>query len=185
MEDTAFFVPEDKLPRLAALYVPAPGTRELMRYDAMGKAITRRPVYLSGGGGLVSTARDYHRFIEMLRRGGELEGVRLLGTRTVRYMTRNHLPGGADLEAFGQSTFAETTFDGVGFGLGFAVVEDTAASKTLSSPGEFSWGGAASTGFFVDPHEDITAVFLTQLLPSSTYNLRPQLKQVLYQALVA
>jgi CubicO group peptidase (beta-lactamase class C family) len=185
MDDTAFFVPEDKLSRLAALYVPAPGTRELMRYDAMGAAITQPPVYLSGGGGLVSTARDYHRFAEMLRGGGELDGVRLLGTRTVRYMTRNHLPGGADLEAFGQSTFAETTFDGVGFGLGFAVVEDTAASKTLSSPGEFSWGGAASTGFFVDPHEDVTAVFLTQLLPSSTYNLRPQLKQVLYQALVA
>jgi CubicO group peptidase (beta-lactamase class C family) len=185
MVDTAFHVPEDRLARLAALYVPQPGTRELMRYDAMGAAITQPPAFLSGGGGLVSTARDYHRFTEMLRRGGELDGVRLLGTRTLRYMTRNHLPGGVDLEAFGQSTFAETTFDGVGFGLGFAVVQDPLATKTLSSAGEFSWGGAASTGFFVDPVEEITAVFLTQLLPSSTYNLRPQLKQLIYQALQA
>ena len=128
-----------------------PGTREVLRYDAMGAAITKPPVFLSGGGGLVSTAHDYHRFAEMLRRGGELDGVRLLGPRTVRYMGTNHLPGGVDLEAFGQSTFAETTFDGVGFGLGFAVVQDPAATKVLSSAGEMSWGGAASTGFFVDP----------------------------------
>ena len=137
----------------------------------MGAAITKPPVFLSGGGGLVSTAHDYHRFAEMLRRGGELDGVRLLGPRTVRYMGTNHLPGGVDLEAFGQSTFAETTFDGVGFGLGFAVVQDPAATKVLSSAGEMSWGGAASTGFFVDPVEDITAVFLTQLLPVE--HLRP------------
>ena len=114
MTDTAFSVREQDLDRLAALYVPQPGTRELTRYDAMGAAITEPPVFLSGGGGLVSTARDYHRFTEMLRGGGELDGVRLLGPRTVRYMGTNHLPGGVDLEAFGQSTFAETTFDGVG-----------------------------------------------------------------------
>jgi CubicO group peptidase (beta-lactamase class C family) len=183
MTDTAFSVGEQDLDRLAALYVPKPGTRELIRYDAMGAAITEPPAFLSGGGGLVSTARDYHRFTEMLRCGGELDGVRLLGPRTIRYMGTNHLPGGVDLEAFGQSTFAETTFDGVGFGLGFAVVQDPAATKVVSSVGEMSWGGAASTGFFVDPVEDITAVFLTQLLPSSTYPLRSQLKQVLYQAL--
>jgi CubicO group peptidase (beta-lactamase class C family) len=183
MTDTGFSVPETDLGRLAALYVPRPGTRELLRYDAMGAAASSPPKFLSGGGGLVSTAHDYHRFTEMLRRGGELDGVRLLGPRTVAYMGTNHLPGGVDLEHFGQSTFAETTFDGVGFGLGFAVVMDPAATKTTSSAGEISWGGAASTGFFVDPAEDMTAVFLTQLLPSSTYNLRSQLKQVLYQAL--
>ena len=99
--------------------------------------------------------------------------MRLLSRRTVDYMTTNHLPGGVDLETFGQSGFAETTFDGVGFGLGFAVVIDPAAAKVPSSTGEYSWGGAASTGFWVDPAEDITAVFLTQLLPSSTYSLRP------------
>ena len=108
MTDTSFSVREDDLGRLAALYVPPPGTREILRYDAMGAAITKPPVFLSGGGGLVSTAHDYHRFTEMLRRGGELDGVRLLGPRTVRYMGTNHLPGGVDLEAFGQSTFAET-----------------------------------------------------------------------------
>jgi CubicO group peptidase (beta-lactamase class C family) len=184
MTDTSFEVRDGDLDRLAALYVPRPGTREILRYDAMGASITKPPVFLSGGGGLVSTAHDYHRFAEMLRRDGELDGVRLLGPRTVRYMGTNHLPGGVDLEAYGQSTFAETTFDGVGFGLGFAVVQDPAATKVLSSAGEMSWGGAASTGFFVDPVEDITAVFLTQLLPSSTYALRSQLKQVLYQALL-
>lgn len=186
MTDTAFWVdPEsDDAHRLAALYVPNPTDRSIFRFDQMGKAATRAPAVLSGGGGLVSTAADYHRFVEMLRRGGELDGARLLSPRTVAYMTQNHLPGGVDLEQFGQATFAETTFDGVGFGLGFAVVQDPARNKVLSSPGEYSWGGAASTGFFVDPHEDLTAVFLTQLLPSSTYDLRAQLKRLILQALV-
>ena len=110
--------------------------------------------------------------------------VRLLGDRTLRYMTRNHLPGGADLEAFGRPLFAETPFDGVGFGLGFSVALDPVATHTLSSPGEYDWGGAASTAFWVDPVEDITAVFMTQLLPSSTYPIRSQLRQLVYSALV-
>ena len=139
---------------------------------------------LSGGGGLVSTAADYHRFTQMLLRRGELDGVRLLGPRTVDYMTRNHLPGGVDLEEFGRPLFAETTFDGIGFGLGFSVVDDPAKNKVLSAPGEFGWGGAASTAFWVDPVEEITALFFTQLLPSSTHPIRPQLKQLVYQALV-
>ena len=99
-------------------------------------------------------------------------------------MTQNHLPGGADLEEFGRPLFAETTFDGVGFGLGFSVVQDNVANKVLSTIGEFGWGGAASTAFWVDPAEEITALFLTQLLPSSTHPIRPQLKQLVYQALV-
>jgi CubicO group peptidase (beta-lactamase class C family) len=144
----------------------------------------RPPTLLSGGGGLVSTAADYHRFTQMLLNEGELDGVRLLGSRTVRYMTQNHLPGGADLEAFGRPLFAETTFDGTGFGLGFSVLVDPVKNKVLASPGEFAWGGAASTAFWVDPVEQVTALFLTQLLPSSTYPIRPQLKQLVYQALV-
>ena len=184
MVDTAFWAEGDQLDRLAALYVPDPADRTIVRFDQMGKAATRPTPMLSGGGGLVSTAHDYHRFAEMLRRGGELDGTRLLSNRTVAYMTRNHLPGGGDLEQLGQSTFAETSFDGVGFGLGFAVVMDPAATKVLSSPGTYSWGGAASTGFFVDPHEDLTAVLLTQLLPSSTYDLRSQLQRLVLQALV-
>ena len=115
---------------------------------------------------------------------GELDGVRLLGSRTVDYMTRNHLPGGADLESFGRPLFAETSFDGVGFGLGFSVQLDPAAYRVLSSPHEYAWGGAASTAFFCDPVEDIAVVFLTQLLPSSTHPIRSQLKQLVYQALV-
>jgi CubicO group peptidase (beta-lactamase class C family) len=184
MEDTTFFVQPAEAGRLAALYTANPADRKAMRIDAMGDMALRAPTYLSGGGGLVSTAADYHRFVEMLRNEGELDGVRLLGTRTVRYMTRNHLPGGADLESFGRPLFAETSFDGVGFGLGFSVVEDPVANKVLSSKGEFAWGGAASTAFWVDPVEDITVLFFTQLLPSSTHPIRPQLKQLVYQALI-
>ena len=184
MTDTAFFVPEADQPRLAALYFPEPGSRRALRLDAMGNDALQPPKLLSGGGGLVGTATDYNRFAQMLLHGGELEGVRLLGTRTVRYMRQNHLPGGADLEAFGRPLFAETTFDGVGFGLGFSVVDDPVKTKVLSSAGDFGWGGAASTVFSVDPAERITCLFLTQLLPSSTHPIRPQLKQLVYQALV-
>jgi CubicO group peptidase (beta-lactamase class C family) len=183
MTDTGFFVPEEDHDRLAALYVPEPGTLRAVPAPIGGDAL-RKPTYLSGGGGLVSTARDYHRFAELLLGEGELDGHRLLSPRTVRYMASNHLPGGVDLEAFGQSTFAETSFDGVGFGLGFSVGLDPVANKVLSSTGDFGWGGAASTAFWVDPAEQITVLFLTQLLPSSTHPIRPQLKQLVYQALV-
>jgi CubicO group peptidase (beta-lactamase class C family) len=184
MEDTGFHVPPEDADRLAALYTPDPRTGLAVQQDALGAAALTAPTFLSGGGGLVGSAADYHRFTEMLRRGGELDGVRLLGDRTVAYMTRNHLPGGADLEAFGRPLFSETTFDGIGFGLGFAVVEDPVENKVLGSAGEFMWGGAASTVFWVDPIEDITGLFLTQLLPSNTHPIRSQLKQLVYQALV-
>ena len=184
MTETGFWVPPERAERLAALYTADPRTRRAVRLDARGNAALEAPTCLSGGGGLVGTAADYHRFAQMLVRAGELDGVRLLGNRTVRYMTRNHLPGGQDLEQFGRPLFAETTYDGVGFGLGFSVVLDPVKNKVLSSTGDYGWGGAASTVFWVDPAEDITAVFLTQLLPSSTHPIRPQLKQLLYQALV-
>ncbi len=183
MTDTGFFVSEPEQSRLAALYGPGPD-RRAMRLDAFGRAATARPSVLSGGGGLVSTAFDYHRFTQMLVNRGELDGVRLLSPRTIDYMTRNHLPGGVDLEQIGQGTFAETTFDGMGFGLGFSVMMDPVANKVLSSVGEYAWGGAASTAFWVDPVEDLTVSFFTQLLPSSTHPIRPQLKQLVYQALV-
>jgi CubicO group peptidase (beta-lactamase class C family) len=183
MNDTAFSVAADDAHRLAALYTPEPGSGRLVRSPLSDRAL-QPPDFLSGGGGLLSTAWDYHRFAEMLRRGGELDGVRILGPRTVRYMTRNHLPGGQDLEAVGRPLFAETTFDGVGFGLGFSVTLDPVANRVLGSPGEFAWGGAASTFFFVDPAEELTALFFTQLLPSSAYPIRPLLRQLIYQALV-
>lgn len=184
MSDTAFQVPEADRERLAALYSAHPTTRKAMRNDLMGAAALSPPTMLSGGGGLVSSARDYHRFASMLLGEGQLDGVRLLSNRTLRYMVRNHLPGGADLETFGRPLFAETSFDGVGFGLGFSVVDDPVKNKVLSSAGEFAWGGAASTAFWVDPHEAVTVVFMTQLLPSSTHPLRSQLKRLVYQALV-
>src|SRR6202035_3128174 len=164
------------------LYTPGPAPdRQAVRMDAFGKAAYQSPLFLSGGSGLVSSAADYHRFTQMLldrpdSPAGELDGVRLLSPRTVAYMTRNHLPGGADLESFGRPLFAEAPLRGSGFGLGFAVVLDPAAAKTLTSAGEFSWGGAASTVFYVDPAEQLTVTFFTQLLPSSAYPIRTQLR---------
>ena len=182
MHDTWFAVPESERHRLAALYTPRPGGG-LLRNDPLGSSFLD-PSWFSGGGGLSSTLHDYHRFTSMLLGRGELDGTRLLGSRTLDYMVRNHIPGGRDLASFGRPLFAESPFDGVGFGLGFSVVLDPVATHTLGSAGEFAWGGAASTGFWVDPAEGITAVFMTQLLPSSTYPLRPQLRQLVYSALV-
>lgn len=184
MTDTAFFAAPEDHDRLAALYAPDAQTGRASRFDQMGAAALKPPDALSGGGGLVSTAADYLRFARMLLGGGALDGVRLLGPRTVRYMARNHLPGGVDLEAFGRPLFAETTFEGVGFGLGFSVVEEPVAGKSPSSTGEFGWGGAASTAFWVDPDEELTVLFFTQLLPSSTHPIRPQLHQLVHQAIV-
>jgi len=184
MIDTGFTVPAVAVGRLAALYTPTPDTLRAVRNDGMGDRVLRWPTCLSGGGGLVSTAADYHRFTQLLLRGGELDGVRLLSNRTFRYMTRNHLPGGVDLETFGRPLFAETTFTGVGFGLGVAVMSDPVANKVLCSAGELAWGGAASTVFWVDPVEGITALFLTQLLPSSTHPIRSQFQPLVYQALI-
>jgi CubicO group peptidase (beta-lactamase class C family) len=183
MVDTAFHVDSYEAERLAALYVADPRTRLPVREDGMGSAVLSRPACLSGGGGLVSTAADYHRFLQMVLGEGELDGNRVIGSRTLRYMARNHLPGGADLEQIGRPLFAETTFDGVGFGLGFSVVIDPVAMRVPASPGDLSWGGAASTAFWVDPAEGVTAMFFTQLLPSSTHPIRPQLRQLVYQAL--
>jgi len=184
MSDTGFHVPAEQAHRLAALYGAHPVTGLAMRLDLAGAAATVPPTAFLGGGGLVSTTSDYLRFAEMLRRGGELDGARLLSPRTVRYATRNHLPGGADLTAFGRPLFSETTFDGVGFGLLGAVTIDPVKAKVPGSPGDFGWGGAASTTFWVDPVEDLTVVFMTQLMPSSTHPIRSALKQLVHQSLV-
>jgi CubicO group peptidase (beta-lactamase class C family) len=174
--------------RLAALYTRGTdGTAT--RLDALGHAALARPSLFSGGGGLVGTAADYDRFTQMLlgrpdSPAGELDGARLLSPRTVRYMARNHIPGGLDLEAYGRPLYAEFPFRGVGFGLGFAVCTDPVLGKVVCSEGELSWGGAASTAFWIDPAEELTVAFYTQLLPSSAYRIRPQLRQLVYQALV-
>lgn len=182
MRDTAFCAPESELPRCSPLYTRSNDGG--LRRMASAETMVRPPKFLSGGGGLVGTARDYLRFCHMLLRGGELDGVRLLGPRTVGYMARNHLPGGVLLNEMGQSTFAEAAMEGTGFGLGFAVIEDAAALQNMASEGELSWGGAASTTFWVDPVEEICAVFMTQLLPSDTYPMRRQLRATVLQAII-
>ena len=185
MVDTDFWVPDERRDRFADLYVPNPTDgRAVPAPSSLATPLDARPPMLSGGGGLCGTAADYLRFAHMLLGRGELAGARVLGTRTLDYMTRNHLPGDSDLEAFGRPLFAETTFDGVGFGLGFSVVLDSAKYKVPTTEGSFSWGGAASTYFWVDPAEELVVVFLTQLLPSSTHPIRAELAQLVYQALV-
>ena len=188
MASTTFCVGDDDAGRLAALYTRSPADGRAVRLDSMGATIRDPRTMPSGGGGLASTAADYHRFLRMLlptaaSPAGELDGVRLLGPRTVSYLGRNHLPGGVDLETFGRPLFAEAPFRGVGFGLGFAVLLDPAAGKVPGSPGELSWGGAASTAFWLDAAEGLAVSFYTQLLPSSAYPIRPQLRQLVYQAL--
>ena len=188
MTQTAFWADEQAAPRLAALYTPDRGG-QARRADALGKAVLAPPQMLSGGGGLVSTAGDYHRFTQMLLQtadspAGELDGIRLLSPRTVRYMARNHLPGGLDLETFGRPLYAESPFRGVGFGLGFSVVIDPVPGKVICSAGEIAWGGAASTAFWVDQEEELTVSFFTQLLPSSTHPIRQELRQLVYQAVI-
>jgi CubicO group peptidase (beta-lactamase class C family) len=184
MHDTGWFATDEQQPRLAMLYGANPADRTRVRLEAGAAGATKPPQAFMGGGGLVGTAADYLRFAEMLRRGGELDGRRYLAPRTVRMMTSNHLPGGGDLTAVGRPLFAETTFDGVGFGLGVSVTLDPVTAKVPGNPGDFAWGGAASTAFWVDPVDDLTVQFFTQLLPSSTHPIRSQLKQLVYQAII-
>jgi CubicO group peptidase (beta-lactamase class C family) len=184
MTETSFGLrPEDDPDSLAQLY--GPGVVPLP--DSFAQAALRKPTFLSGGGGLVSTAGDYLRFVEMLRRGGSVsddpDADRVLGSRTLGHMVRNHLPGGADLETFGRPLYAETPLRGVGFGLGFSMVLDPVRYGGVASPGTFSWGGAASTEFYVDPVEELTVSFYTQLLPSSTLPMRNFLRPLVQQAL--
>jgi CubicO group peptidase (beta-lactamase class C family) len=184
MVDTGFAVPEGQAHRLAALYGAHPGTGAATLLADAGKVALSTPAAPMGGGGLVSTMADYLRFADMLRGEGQLGGVRLLAPRTVRFMTQNHLPGDVDLTAFARPLFSETTFDGVGFGLLGSVTIDPVKAKVPGSVGDFGWGGAASTFFWVDPVEDLTCVFMTQLLPSHTHPIRSQLKQLVHQAMV-
>jgi CubicO group peptidase (beta-lactamase class C family) len=196
MGDTGFSVGDADADRLAALYsVPAlspftlpegaDGDGKLLIDDGGPDSQWRRPaVFQSGGGGLVSTVGDYHRFTQMLLNGGVLDGNRLLGRKTIQYATTNHLPGGGDLASMGQAVFTETTYEGIGFGLGFSVVLDPAAAQVVGSTGSYGWGGAASTLFWVDPVEDLAVIGLTQLMPSSAYPIREELRPLVYSALV-
>ena len=182
MVDTSFQVPAAKFGRMAALY-SATRDKGMKRSDGGADSHYGRHVTtFSGGGGLVSTMADYYRFADTLRRGGALDGERILGRKTVEFMTRNHLPG--DLSALGQDRFTEYKLNGVGFGLGFAVMLDPALAQMMTSPGEYTWGGMASTTFWVDPVEDLVGVYATQLMPSGFYSVRRELRALTYQALI-
>jgi CubicO group peptidase (beta-lactamase class C family) len=184
MKDTGFFVRDDQRNRFGACYNAKPGGKMELQDDPTTSPYLTPPKLESGGGGLVSTAADYMRFANMLLNEGELDGARILAPKTVRLMATNHLPGDADLTTLSRSMFSESTYAGVGFGLGFAVVFDPPKTLVPCSKGEFYWGGAASTAFWVDPVEKVTAVFMTQLLPSSTYPIRRELRTLVYSALM-
>jgi CubicO group peptidase (beta-lactamase class C family) len=195
MRDTDFYVPTDKAHRLAACYSADPpgkltfnaverkGTLTLQD-DPATSAYLAKPSFISGGGGLCATAADYLTFCRALINGGELGGVRLLGPKTLKLMTSNHLPGGVDLPAMSRAMFSEATYSGMGFGLGFAVNLDPAQMMLAGSVGEYNWGGAASTAFWIDPAEELIAIFMTQLLPSSAYPIRRELRTMIYAAIM-
>lgn len=182
MVDTDFFVPESKHDRFSANYqAGAGGKLEVIDDPTKSRYLKPRTVN-SGGGGLVSTASDYLRFCKFMLNKGELDGVRLLGRKTVELMTMNHLKG--DMADMGTPRWSESTAEGIGFGLGFSVTLDPAKAHIVGSRGEFSWGGAASTTFWCDPTEDMAVVMLTQLMPSTTYPIRRELRVLAYQAIV-
>ena len=183
MKDTAFFVPPEKQDRFAANYQRMPDKTLKLIDDPETSHYLADPGFKSGGGGLVGTSADYLRFCEMLRRGGELDGQRVIGPRTLELMHMNHLPGGQDLTQVALGTFSETANEGVGFGLGFASTQGQVQTGTLGA-GDYYWGGAASTIFWVDPKEDLCVVFMTQLMPSGTFNFRGQLKSIVYSSII-
>jgi len=195
MNDTDFYVPASKAHRLAACYSADPqgggmtfhaGQRKgalTLQDDPATSSFLTPPAFISGGGGLCSTAADYLTFCRALLNGGELGGVRLIGPKTLALMTSNHLPDGCDLPALSRSLFSEATYNGIGFGLGFSVTMDPVKTLIPGSPGEYSWGGAATTSFWIDPAEELIAIFMTQVLPSSAYPLRRELRTMVYAAI--
>jgi len=182
MTDTAFQVPPEKLGRFAANYAKGKDGKAVLLDDPATSRFAAPRAIASGGGGLVGTGRDYMRFCRMMLNHGTLDGERLLGRKTIELMTANHL--GGDMASMGQARFSESSYAGIGFGLGFSVMLDPARAQILGSPGEYAWGGAASTAFWIDPAEDMAAILLTQLTPSSTYPIRRELRVLTYQAIV-
>jgi CubicO group peptidase (beta-lactamase class C family) len=183
MKDTNFFVSEKNAHRLAACYA-ADGKGGLTLYDDPAtSSFLSPPSLISGGGGLCSTAADYLTFCRALLNGGELGGVRLIGPKTLALMTSNHLPGGRDLTEMSKSLFSEATYAGVGFGLGFSVTLNPAQTMIPGSAGEYAWGGAATTSFWIDPVEDLIAIFMTQVVPSGAYPVRRELRTMIYSAI--
>jgi CubicO group peptidase (beta-lactamase class C family) len=194
MKDTGFFVPSAKAHRLAACYAASPqGAMTFHASDRKGgltlqddpatSSFLSPPSFISGGGGLCSTAADYLTFCRALLNGGTLDGVRLIGPKTLALMTSNHLPGGRTLPELSRSLFSEASYHGIGFGLGFSVTLDAAKTLIPGSAGEYAWGGAATTSFWIDPAEELIAIFMTQVLPSTATAIRRELRTMIYAAI--
>ena len=187
MTDTSFVVTEAQTARFAANYQRLPDDR-LKLFDDPATSVYRDCAFFSGGGGLVSTATDYLRFASMMLNKGELDGIRLLGRKTVELMTTNHLPDGQDLTYLAlPGMFTETAYAGVGFGLGFSVMQSPARAQIAGTVGEFAWGGAAGTAFWIDPGEQMIVVFMTQIMQMglpAPYPLRRELRTLTYSAVV-
>ncbi len=184
MPDTGFHVPPEKHHRLAANYELGPD-QQLRQSDIFGVGeFLEQPTFLSGGGGLVSTVQDYWRFCQMMLNGGQLDGARILGPKTIELMTMNHLPNNDELTARALGIWSETANDGIGFGLGFAVLMNLPRTQNVGSVGEYYWSGTASTVFWIDPAEELIAIFMLQFMPSDTFNFRGELKQLLYPGLL-
>ena len=182
MEDTFFNVPPEKMDRFLPNHTWDPENEKLVQLASDDFVQYTDETLFSGGGGLVSTAMDYLRFCEMMRRGGELDGVRILSPKTVDYMAMDHLPGTLTAGGTGESPTATLMGGGFGFGLGFGVLTDSVASGVLGSVGEYNWGGAAGTLFWIDPMEEVITIGMIQLL-GSPWPLRSEMKVLTYQAL--
>jgi len=182
MKDTSFVIAPDKLDRFTACYERAADKSLLLQDDPLKSSYANIRPFFAGGSGLISTAADYYRFCNMLRCGGKLDGQRILGPRTVELMVMNHLPEGRDLTQLAIGAFSEVAYAGTGFGLGLASTLNQVAAGSFGS-GDFYWGGMASTIFWVDPKEDMVVIFMTQLIPSATFNFRGQLKNIIYSAI--
>jgi CubicO group peptidase (beta-lactamase class C family) len=185
MDDTGFSVPADRAHRLTACYQTLPDGSRTVQDDPQASAFLKAPTFLSGGGGLLSTTADVLKFCRMILGRGELDGRRLIAPRTLDLMAANHIPGGKDIaEVSTPSMFSEAGYAGVGFGLGFATTTNVARTLLPGSAGDLFWGGMASTYFWVDPAEDMAVVQMAQMMPSSLYAIRRELRALVYSALV-
>jgi CubicO group peptidase (beta-lactamase class C family) len=183
MVDTGFHVREGQGHRLASCYQATPTGGLKLQDDCKTSDFLTAPSFVSGGGGLVSTAGDFMKFAQMVLNGGTANGHRYLGRKTLDLMAANHLPGNSSIAAMSKSLFSEAAYDGIGFGLGFSTTMRASQTLMPGSDGDLSWGGLASTYFWIDPEEDLIGILMTQVMPSSAYPIRRELRTMVYAAL--